>query len=852
MAVLGPKSIVPQTSKVIESTQESIPAKSLLGEAAKNKSPSITNSLWVQSEIDPTRWDKSYPFQLLVVQSEKQSNGEVTFKKNSDWIFTLPIGPQSLTITQPFANRIEAALGGFREISSGSPFRLINIRGTMGLLPGRSNGVTAEKIQSSAIETIAGGTVARLQNIQDRFNQTIATVAGSPLTNPNLHSDSEFEVTENDSSPEAILAKTTGYFQMQQLIKFLERYAEIKKTREARNLSLAFANWKDQSVYLCTPITFETDQNVSSPLEKTYNLVLKAWSRIALEAGEFVNLQPTPARRDPNVLARIINSLNSARRTMQSISKLPAAVIGDVNKVVFEPLREAVLFCKDTIGAGLSLADLPDQLANDWKKEYSKLGDQALLTGKAATNLSEKVKKQLGLGKDLNRETKSMVNKRSTKIREKLIRIHPATKPFENPKSNFDFMNEIEVSSLKVPANVQRKVNSEIKRVKNLSRLDFEVKKNSILNAASRLAISLGAGDTAFEETFNIQNITKVKEVPTDSDWEVLYALNESVASLEYLSATGDGQPSEFEKGLDLMAGLARRSGIAFQTPKSKFAVPFPFGFTLERLAENYLGDASRWHEIASLNGLKEPYVDEEGFELSLLVNGADNQIIVDFDDRLYINQAIWLESTGVHRIKRRITGLNRIVDQLIVSVSGESNLDVFKVTDSSKLVAFEPDTVNSQQLIYIPSQKEPADDNFITKSIPGVNEFDPLVAVGGVDLLLDSNNDLIITPDGDTKLAIGLANIIQNLRIAMSTVQGTLLGHPSFGIPIQVGMSTADFNAKRVLEAIRRMVSQDSGISRIDSINVSQSGPIARIAVNFVIQGTDKPVPVSFDVLLN
>ena len=56
---------------------------------------------------------------------------------------------------------------------------------------------------------------------------------------------------------------------------------------------------------------------------------------------------------------------------------------------------------------------------------------------------------------------------------------------------------------------------------------------------------------------------------------------------------------------IEAVAGLARASGIAFTVPTSKFAVPFPYGMTLEMLAAQYLGSRDRWMEIAALNGLR-------------------------------------------------------------------------------------------------------------------------------------------------------------------------------------------------------------------------------------------------------
>jgi hypothetical protein len=54
-----------------------------------------------------------------------------------------------------------------------------------------------------------------------------------------------------------------------------------------------------------------------------------------------------------------------------------------------------------------------------------------------------------------------------------------------------------------------------------------------------------------------------------------------------------------------------------------------------------------------------------------------------------------------------------------------------------SSLHAYLPDTVNSQMLISIPDDAQPTDPDLKLKSMPGLDEFQNYIDVGGVDLLL-------------------------------------------------------------------------------------------------------------------
>ena len=95
----------------------------------------------------------------------------------------------------------------------------------------------------------------------------------------------------------------------------------------------------------------------------------------------------------------------------------------------------------------------------------------------------------------------------------------------------------------------------------------------------------------------------------------------------------------------------------------------------------------------------------------------------------------------------------------------------------------------------------------------------------------------------------MGLTNIIQNVRIALSVKRGQLLGHEGFGLPIEVGANTSEFDAKEVLDAVRRMLASDPSFSQVQTIQVLKNGPTAQINVAVEVAGTEKSVPVSFKV---
>jgi hypothetical protein len=821
-----------------------------------NVSPlSAAEAFWIQGPVDLSRWNKLFPYQLLVVRATADGNGGVTYTAEPGWQYTFPIPPEGISFGIPFAINVQPTQGGIVEEHNGAPFRIIQMRGTTGFLPGRGRAETSST--ASFAGALLGGTITQLGRVAGDASRTIASATGASPTNDNLHRFREFEITDRVNGANAFVAKTTGYYQLRRLEAFLEAYVAEKKRRRGNDLRLALAIWKKEAVYLVTPGSFDYSKTGEGGGEEPFSLTFKAWRRVRLESGGFRPVLPAPVRRDPSALARGLNTLVNARRTLQSLSKVPAAAIGDVVRDVFEPLRQATLLTKDALGAAQSVAELPDALARSCRDAYIQLKGDAASVRDAATLLKDDVKRDVKLAQAAAREVQDLTSKRSstqpggtaTRARQRALQSHPASAPFEDPRSSFDLLSGVSVAQLQLPPAIRRQIEAEATRVRTLRRRDFELMRDQVRRSADRLAIALGAGNAMFEDQYSINNVHPIKSEPTDSDWEALFALNESCIYLDQLAATADGEPSAQEERMVVMAALARASGIAFKVPRSKFAVPFPYGGTLEQLAKQYLGDPLRWHEIAALNGLREPYVDEVGFDLQLRVNGDDHQVVVADATNLYVGQTVYVWSDQVRRTRRQVQGLRRVGADTVVTLNGDPDMGLYRTEDRARLSAFLPDTVNSQQLVYIPSDTEPVDDDAITKAIPGVNEFDPMVATVGVDLLLDSTNDLVIGPDGDTRFAAGLANLLQYVRVALSVPRGHLMLHPEFGLPVVVGMSTADFDPGSVLTSVRRMFAEDPSIATVNGVKIEKKGPTASITASIVAAGTDQPVPLRFEI---
>lgn len=797
--------------------------------AAKNQFPATPDPAWRRDQIDPTRWDKTYPYQFLVVEAVPGSGDDVSYRIVPGWRFTLPMPPESVTKDRPYAIALDAQSEGVLEEHNGLVFVPISVHGTCGVLPLRG---TAEQAQTpSAGASVIGGTIQALGNLKSAASDVGRVALGDPLTATNVHAPEEFASGD--------LSKTSGYYQTRLLAQFLDSYATMKKDRKNRALSLAFCAWKEEEVYLVTPRSFRLQKTGASPMEWTYDIQLTAWASVRIDSsGSGIADSPVSIRRDPGLLARVLDTVLAARKTVAAATTVVSAVVGDAGRLVTEPLRETTLFCKDLQGAALTVYDLPKSLQQQVVGPFAAAAAAAAgFPGVTDAAARAELRSAAAAGTEMGAATPLAPRPGGPAV----LLDHPALKL--GPAA----LDSVRVDDLALPPDTARRVAAERSRIAGLTRDDFATRRDGIRAVADRLAVGLGVGSASYEETYAVSS-PRIKSEPSDADWDALAALNDAAMALDRLAATADG--STDPSPMDAMAALSERSGIAFKTAKSKFAVPFPHGRGgLEKLALAYLGDATRWPEIAALNGLRSPYVDEEGWSSAMVVNGAADRVSVAAGSipDTYTGQTVYLRSSTVRRTHRRVVGTEVNGDVLTVLLDGPAT--DYLVADAAVLEGFLPGTVNSQQLVYIPSDAEPADDPAVTRAIPGVGEFDPLVAVGGVDLLLTDTDDLIVTPDGDTPLAVGMANLIQNWRVRLRTPLGSLTLHPEEGRPQSVGKSTRSVDARATLRAVQRMFSDDPAVESVAGLRVSKAGPAVRIGATVHVRGVEQPIPVTYHV---
>lgn len=854
------------------STGNTIPPQNLPWQAGpKTQSGAgkpVTSVFFSSIDIDGRRWDQLFPYRLLVIDVTKgnqivngsdpsklkiavtkgTSSAIVDFTNfNNQWIFELPITPQQLNIQDVFAINTSATLRGILEEHNGVRFKMINATGTMGVWPRRTS-VSNPPTTPSLVQSLFGGTIEALGTLQSQVQGVINTATtGHPANKPvTIRPDS------SGVGPSQGLV-TTGYYNALKLQQFLEQYAEAKKDPANTGWRLVFDIPKQNQSLIVTPNVYTWQQNANKGMEISYSMQLKAWRRVDLnETPKTVpsNVQPI----SPGILQRILNTITTARSAASAALNLIGAVRSDV-ETPLTALRQTSLLVKNLAGVVISAADLPSQVQRDYQNAISNFFT-SLSINNLAPNVSSNsavvsaimaIQNAAALSEGLGTDAVSNGQLGNNAIQNQAS--NPAYNVFLQPEANYDLMDQVPVDSLNLSTVQQNQVNVITQAASQLTVNDLKQFRATIQQLALQLSNNFGSGDAYYSMVYG-QPAPTVRLTPiTLDDYDLLKAMYDVMQSYDILVATTQIDDDNNQSNMEYVAGLATTSGIQFNIPNSMVLAPVPFGLTIEAIAARYLGDPQRWLEIVTLNNLRDPYIDEDGFQIPLLSNANGRQIIIGNDQNLYLGQNVILQSPTQMPSPRSILGISQLSDtSFLITLDGLANLENFLLADEAYLQAYLPGTVNSQQKIFIPSDLPvPSDANIL---IPSVAAQDPLSGMSKVDWLLTDSGDLAVNNYGDFRYSYGITNIMQALKIKFGVVQGTWLTHSDFGLGIRPGTINSTIKIQDIYNSINQLIQKDPRFSSVSNLQISLNGPILSISVGVQISGQNGVFPITFQLV--
>lgn len=425
----------------------------------------------------------------------------------------------------------------------------------------------------------------------------------------------------------------------------------------------------------------------------------------------------------------------------------------------------------------------------------------------------------------------------------------------------WDILNVADIQLTKAELDI---VEHKVNEISGYIRTDFLEIRRQLRETRDSIADTVGLSDSDYDIALDRRSQQALRSAKT-SDIEKMQIFHAMILELDKILANIFSLETTSIDPFALARANANNPDITINTGNAGTFVTMEFGENLQSLAAKHLGDSDRWTEIAIANGLKPPYVDEIGQFIPLLSNGSGSQINLSSIDgsgnlnseKIYIGQPVFLSSDQLRFPEQReiinIT-IIPISNEIVLELSGENDLDKFRIDESAGIRVYTPNTINSNFMILIPQQQT-------TDSLPSSQQPFFLQSKkedekkAGVDLFLTDNLDLSLTSSNDLQLSYGIGNAAQAMKLKMISEQGQLFRHPSFGLPSTIGESSADPGTLQniIVNGVSRAVESDDRFQRLESLSVrlSEDAETKAFVVQLVVRmaGTDSLVPISFAV---
>ena len=525
-----------------------------------------------------------------------------------------------------------------------------------------------------------------------------------------------------------------------------------------------------------------------------------------------------------------------------------------LNSEVFQASANLTLWFKTYTGEALKLADIPEILPMRWtyfRDNWKTLQPRLLNQARSASNPDYFLAVLDDLSDFIARQRQNSTDVNPFASNEAYFRFYPI---FDNIKlQSITLTNEERT----IVATKQRALQFYAKR-------DFLKIKTILREYRDVLADTLGLNDPDYDAIYGRAPVKQQKDAWSGADINLMRVVEQQLSVVDFVLAN----LFAIDAAIDPFA-LARLNANNPEVDIGQYSsgrlIKIHAGEDLPNLAKRVLGNPDKWIDIAIANGLKEPYVDEVGTRLFLLTNGSGNQVSLAAVDaygtenigRFFVNQPILISSDTIPFPSQRvITGIKQIPTsgEIILTVSGDSNLNSYLLSDNASIRVFKPNTINSSQYILIPSE-EPLPN-------PRTDEIPWFLAGGAndekntkIDIAVDEDGALLNTPTGDIALSYGLDNAVQAIRSKMLTELGSNIRHPGYGLVNIVGTTSNQFDeAKEILiKSINQQIAQDPRFDRVQSLSVVKNTLTDAVAYDVMLvvklTGSNTLLPITFTV---
>lgn len=733
--------------------------------------------------------------------------------------FKLPITPQEITQVEDFATTIRPTQGGTVVHHSGNRYKDLTISGTTGVHPFRG---------STGVNRLNGAAIFQPDELKYR----------------------------------------SGYEVFIHFRNWIKSYVEAKaQGGKASSMRMIFKNFKDWEFLIVEPVKFTMKRDASKPLLYNYSIQFRV-------LGHYFLPEVTSSWLDT-----IDKALNVAKASMEisrgifmKFQEVIRSTAGEVDGVI-ENMRLMGLAVKAAKGIGITMSDISTRIDTNYVSQRDALA-LMLKIGAEVKNLRS-VRAAESAGTDLE-TTPEDPDAFSRDLRATVLK-----KGTSSPKDNFlkaknslgNFANSLAIDSY--PAAAKKEILKEQEAAALISRERVENIRNQIENLKNRFIDATGLGDSTYEGIFGLIAVgdQSPESENTDSEFEILYGFKSAIEGIDSLLSTDE----MFDINAQLYSKADSNSGAdtigqgIFSFPDPNAGVRegiVPVGATLEDIAFVELGNSSRWTELADLNGLKAPYIDNSqssGKKVNYTVKSANFSDPSDIQGLVvgsYYLVAILPTPTGGWLGKadklaqyqgsdQTQTENWRFIAPPIGTVANVIDREEYREYTEAGWVELEIEEIASTEVlrpgdvIRIPSSGNTAPRSFTRgpRDNPIVNGLSSSEKSLGVDLKITEEGDLLLTSSGDFAAASGSENGAQAIVLKLLYEKGELKKHKEIGTQLKVGGKVP--SAAAIRSQVATSLLQDERIRDVKNINIRQVNSSLEVSFDVFFREVQEPIPI-------
>lgn len=527
----------------------------------------------IQAQLNPGNWIKlSFPYTFSVVNLKDASG------KNSPFTdFALPLNPQSINQKEPTAIRIKKSQGGSTVNHSGMANKLLNITGTTGISPFRGEGGVSAK-------------------------------TGEAIFQPNE------------------LKFKSGYEVFVHLRNWFRTYYVWKQKQGAagQDYRLVFKNYKDGEFLIVELLDFEMDRQAAKSFLYDYKLEFEVLAnfQFGTPTSKMGFLENADA-----LIENALDKINTARAIFLRTQGILRQIESTYDSAVLEPLRQATLAIKAALGVVIVASDISSRVIVN---TVSTAGALAMVAREALNTVT------LGAtGKsDTLAQINSLLDKRLFGNKNTLQKTLAATTTEIKQKGSGGLLKlgalMTQIDAGQFPERTLSETVKEQDMASALPRNFYENTIDSLERIKQNAEDFFGLGSPQYDQIFGRTATLSadVSKVVTKDEYDVLFGFNEAITGLNLLLSTTELFKSSFDERIADMN--ARFDGnLSLLANQAVRQMKLPAGISLERLAQQELGDSLRWGEIVEVNNLKAPYISDDPSESRDGVLRAGQNILI-------------------------------------------------------------------------------------------------------------------------------------------------------------------------------------------------------------------------------